>query len=57
MPNGCVPAVTAGQDPQRHCAPSFEAQLTALPLSTSMIGVVMPGTHCIARAQWSTCLR
>ena len=49
MPKGALPVVTAGQDPHRHWAPSFEAQFTDLPPSTSMIGVVIPGTHCIAR--------
>ena len=57
MPKGALPVVTAGQDPHRHWAPSFEAQLTDLPPSTSMIGVVIPGTHCIVSETGCCCRR
>ena len=57
MPKGALLVVTTGQDPHRHWAPSFEAQLTDLPPSTSMIGVVIPGTHCIVSETGCFCCR
>ena len=45
--NGLLPVSTFGQEPHKQSLPSLLAHCTWAPPSTSLIGVLMPGTHCI----------